>query len=190
MPKKMEYKSSVFSMLLENPENALEVYNALNGSDYKNPGLVEMNRLEVGLVLTVRNEAIDQAINECIGENVLKDFLVERGNEVRQVAALDYTWEAREGMIRKEEYEEGYKAGEEEGYKAGEIEGEKRGRKDSKIEGILICLEKFAPIPDALVKEISSVSDESVLSEIIRLAVGSNSLEEFKVELVHRKISN
>lgn len=319
MPKKMEYKSSVFSMLLENPENALEVYNALNGSDYKNPGLVEMNRLEVGLVLTVRNdasfmidnyiniyehqstfnpnmplrsliyfleivkkyfkykdlfsrrliklptphfvvffngeenrpekeelrlsdaflhptdtpelelkctvynvnkgnnatflskcrvlreymifvdkireklkigqsidEAIDQAINECIGENVLKDFLVERGNEVRQVAALDYTWEAREGMIRKEEYEEGYKAGEIEGEKR----GEKRGRKDSKIEGILICLEKFAPIPDALVKEISSVSDESVLSEIIRLAVGSNSLEEFKVELVHRKISN
>ena len=105
---------------------------------------------------------------------------------MRQVAALDYTWEAREGMIRKEEYEEGYKAGEIEGEKR----GEKRGRKDSKIEGILICLEKFAPIPDALVKEISSVSDESVLSEIIRLAVGSNSLEEFKVELVHRKISN
>ena len=58
------------------------------------------------------DEAIDQAINECIEENVLKDFLVERGNEVRQVAALDYTWEARDGMIRKEEYEEGYKAGE------------------------------------------------------------------------------
>ena len=51
MPKKTEYKSSVFSMLLENPENALEVYNALNGSDYKDPGLVEMNRLEVGIML-------------------------------------------------------------------------------------------------------------------------------------------
>ena len=40
MPKKTEYKSSVFSMLLEDQENALEVYNALNSSDYKDPSLV------------------------------------------------------------------------------------------------------------------------------------------------------
>ena len=329
MPKKTEYKSSVFSMLLEDPKNALEVYNALNGSDYRDPSVVEMNRLEAGLLLTVRNdasfmiddhiniwehqstfnpnmplrsliyflevvkkyfkyrdlfsrrliklptphfvvfyngeenrpekeelrlsdafihptdrpelelictvyninkgnnhaflsecrvlreymvfvdkireklrkgqlidEAIDQAIHECIEENVLKDFLINRGDEVRQMAALDYTWEAREGMIRKEEYEEGYKAGEitgerrgeERGIKLGERRGEergiklgeKRGRKDSKIDDILICLERFAPLPDALIEEISSVSDESVLSEMIRLAVRSDSLEEFE----------
>ena len=48
MPKKTEYKSSVFSMLLEDPKNALEVYNALNGSDYRDPSVVEMNRLAVG----------------------------------------------------------------------------------------------------------------------------------------------
>ena len=328
MPRKTEYKSSVFSMLLEDPENALEVYNALNDSDYKDPSLVEMNRLEMGVLLTVRNdasfmiddyinvyehqstfnpnmplrsliyyleivkkyfkfrdlysrrliklptphfvvfyngnenrpekevlrlsdafmhptdtpelevvctvyninkgknnaflskckvlreymifvdkirgklgegqsidEAIDQAINECIEENVLKDFLIERGDEVRQVAALDYTWEAREGMIRKEEYEEGYKAGEIEGEKRGEIRGEKRGeirgeirgekrgRKESKMDDVFICLEKFAPLPDSLICEISAASDESILSEIIRLAVGSDSLEEFKAEL-------
>ena len=46
MPKKTEYKSSVFSMLLEDPKNALEVYNALNGSDYRDPSVVEMNRLK------------------------------------------------------------------------------------------------------------------------------------------------
>ena len=122
------------------------------------------------------DEAIDQAIHECIEENVLKDFLIKRGDEVRQMAALDYTWEAREGMIRKEEYEEGYKAGGIEG----ERRGEKRGRKDSKIDAILICLERFAPLPDALIEKISSVSDESVLSEMIRLAVRSDSLEEFE----------
>ena len=130
------------------------------------------------------DEAIDQAIHECIEENVLKDFLIERGDEVRQMAALDYTWEAREGMIRKEEYEEGYKAGEITGERRGEERGiklgERRGRKDSKIDDILICLERFAPLPDALIEEISSVSDESVLSEMIRLAVGSDSLEEFE----------
>ena len=29
-----QYKSDVFSMLLEDPQNALEVFNAVNGTDY------------------------------------------------------------------------------------------------------------------------------------------------------------
>jgi hypothetical protein len=36
-----EYKSDVFSMLMEDKRYALQVYNALNGSDYDDPELVE-----------------------------------------------------------------------------------------------------------------------------------------------------
>jgi hypothetical protein len=32
-----EYKSDVFSMLMEDKRNALELYNAVNGSDYVDP---------------------------------------------------------------------------------------------------------------------------------------------------------
>ena len=52
-----EYKSDVFSMLMEEPGYALEVYNALNHSDYRDPGLVEMCSLERGISLSVRNDA-------------------------------------------------------------------------------------------------------------------------------------
>ena len=52
-----EYKSDVFSMLMQVPEYALDVYNALNGSDYKDPNLVEMKTLEKCISLTVRNDA-------------------------------------------------------------------------------------------------------------------------------------
>lgn len=52
-----EYKSDVFSMLMENPVNALELYNAMNGSDYKDPGMVEMCRLDGGISLSIRNDA-------------------------------------------------------------------------------------------------------------------------------------
>ena len=34
-----EYKSDVFSMLMEDPENALSLYNAMNDSDYTDPNL-------------------------------------------------------------------------------------------------------------------------------------------------------
>ena len=52
-----EYKSDVFSMLMEDKENALSLYNALNGSDYSDPEEVQICTLEKGVSLTVRNDA-------------------------------------------------------------------------------------------------------------------------------------
>ncbi|MBQ9928698.1 MAG: hypothetical protein IJO65_12085 [Lachnospiraceae bacterium] len=52
-----EYKSDVFSMLMEDAQNALELYNALNGTDYDDSAMVEMCRLDGGVSLTVRNDA-------------------------------------------------------------------------------------------------------------------------------------
>ena len=52
-----EYKSDVFSMLMEEPGYALEVYNALNHSDYRDPGRIEVCNLERGISLSVRNDA-------------------------------------------------------------------------------------------------------------------------------------
>lgn len=52
-----EYKSDVFSMLMMQPEYALDVYNALNETKYDDPGLIEILQLEKGISLTVRNDA-------------------------------------------------------------------------------------------------------------------------------------
>ncbi len=54
---KREYKSSVFSMLLEEPEYALDVYNALNGTDYCDAGMIKVQRIDGGVLLSVRNDA-------------------------------------------------------------------------------------------------------------------------------------
>jgi hypothetical protein len=66
MGENREYKSDVFSMLMENRANALAVYNALNGTEYEDPEQVTIKRLEKGISLTVRNDAafvIDCHIN-------------------------------------------------------------------------------------------------------------------------------
>ena len=52
-----EYKSDVFSMLLADKKNALQLYNALNESQYTDPELIEMKTLDSGISLTVRNDA-------------------------------------------------------------------------------------------------------------------------------------
>ena len=53
-----EYKSDVFSMLLQEKWRALEVYNAINGTAYDDPEQVELTTLENrSFSLTVRNDA-------------------------------------------------------------------------------------------------------------------------------------
>ena len=254
MKENREYKSDVFSMLMENKSYALEVYNALNHSDYRNPEEVEIIRLERGISLSIRNdasflidmnmsfyehqstynpnmplrsaiyyvnaledwlrrknldlfsrkriqlptphfvvfyngtekrpeyeemrlseafchktdepgievrcrvyninpdnnrplkersavlegytyfvekvrtyrkgnmgleEAVDRAIEDCIENHVLEDFFRDRKDEVKKMTHLDYTWEKREQMIRKEEFEEGMEQGMERGIAQG-----------------------------------------------------------------------
>ena len=254
MSENREYKSDVFSMLMEEPERALEVYNALNETNYDDPSRVEMKRLDAGIALSVRNDAafvidfnlnlyehqstynpnmplrslfyvaetlrvivkdrdlysrkkieipnphfvvfyngtenrpeyeemklsdsyvhkneqpeleiickvyninmgknkgmmsecktlkeymyfvdkvrynesdkeenqtleesIELAIQDCIKNEVLKDFLIKRGAEVKRNMTLDYTWERREVLIRAEERAEGRAEGIKEGRQA------------------------------------------------------------------------
>jgi len=57
MSENREVKSDVFSMLMENKTYALQVYNALKGSNYTDPEMVEMIKLEKGISLSIRNDA-------------------------------------------------------------------------------------------------------------------------------------
>ena len=52
-----EYKSDVISMMLQLPEYALDVYNAMNDSEYTDPAMIQIMRLENGISLSVRNDA-------------------------------------------------------------------------------------------------------------------------------------
>ncbi|MCM1542326.1 MAG: hypothetical protein NC121_13835 [Blautia sp.] len=52
-----EYKSDVFSMLMEDKARALQLYNAVNHSDYGDPEEVVFHNLDKGISLSVRNDA-------------------------------------------------------------------------------------------------------------------------------------
>ncbi|HAQ52555.1 MAG TPA: hypothetical protein DCR12_07325 [Lachnospiraceae bacterium] len=57
MANKRNYKSNVFAMLLEDQGRALELYNAVNNSNYDDPTLVEINTIEGGFELSIQNDA-------------------------------------------------------------------------------------------------------------------------------------
>ena len=81
---------------------------------------------------------------------------------------LDYTWEKREKLIRKEEYEDG-KA-------AGLSEGISKGRADS----ILELLEDLGKISEELQTKIMAEKDLQILSKWHKLAARVESIDMFQ----------
>ena len=303
MKENREYKSDVFSMLMENKSYALEVYNALNHSDYRNPEEVEIIRLERGISLSIRNdasflidmsmsfyehqstynpnmplrsaiyyvntledwlrrknldlfsrkriqiptphfvvfyngtekrpeyeemrlseafchktdepgievrcrvyninpdnnrplkersavlegytyfvekvrtyqkgnmsleEAVDRAIEDCIENHVLEDFVRDRKDEVKKMTHLDYTWEKREQMIRKEEFEDGMEQGIAQGIERGIEQGVEQGRFQILIELVCSKLKKGKTpeeIADALEEPVENIQKICQIAE-------------------------
>ena len=84
-------------------------------------------------------EAVTQAVDECIKEEVLADFLRKHRAEVMDVCITEYDEKRVMDAIREESHDEGYGEGHKEGY----------------AEGIIKTLKKY--------KE----SDESIINELV-----------------------
>lgn len=56
-------------------------------------------------------EDVSKAIEYCIEQDILKNFFMARGNEVINVVKVDYTFERRIELAKKESLEEGRKEG-------------------------------------------------------------------------------
>ena len=60
------YKDSVFKMLFSNKKNLLELYNAINGTAYDDPGMLEVNTLENAVYMGIKNDiscVLDMRLN-------------------------------------------------------------------------------------------------------------------------------
>lgn len=76
---------------------------------------------------------IEQAIDRCIEEDVLRRFLIEHRLEVVRVVQLDYTFDRQIELERIDSREEGYTEGREEGYTEGRQEGHGEGLAEGRV---------------------------------------------------------
>ena len=72
------------------------------------------------------NEAVEKAVEECIQEGILREFLLKHRAEVVAMSIFEYDREWEEEILRKEEFEAGRELGEQ--------LGEKRERKNTEKE--------------------------------------------------------
>ena len=66
-------------------------------------------------------DAVNKAIEECIKEGVLADFLQKNRSEVKMWSILEYDQEVEEKKLRKAEYQAGLETGRIEGIEIGEV---------------------------------------------------------------------
>ena len=66
------------------------------------------------------SEAMDKAIDKCVKEGLLKEYLLKKKAEVKLMLLTEFDEELFEEIIRAESFEEGFSKGEENGEKKGE----------------------------------------------------------------------
>ena len=54
--KQRNYKDTVYRMLFKEPENALSLYNSLNGTSYTDESMLEFNTLENAIYMSMKND--------------------------------------------------------------------------------------------------------------------------------------
>ena len=78
-------------------------------------------------------KAMDRAVDECLEEGVLAEFLSAHRAEVRNMILTEYDEAKTMEMFKKEFREDGIAIGLEKGRREGEKSGEERGRREEKI---------------------------------------------------------
>ena len=152
----VNHLSEAFKNLSGNPKLELEVL-TLNINEGHNPELMEQCqtlREYAQYVACVRryakefelNKAVKLAVDECIRNNILSEFLRANKSEVISMSIFEYDKEEEERKLRKAEYEAGVAAGMKDGMKAGVADGISKGKILAKKEDTIALSKLGLPV--------------------------------------------
>ena len=114
-------------------------------------------------------EAVEQAISECIQEGIMAEFLKQNRAEAKQVSIYEYDEEKHMRQEREASWEEGREVGREEGREEGRVQGREEGKFEGKIELLRMQIQKKL-VKGKSISEISEEleEEEDVIAEMIR----------------------
>ena len=148
----VNHLSEAFENLSSDPKLELEVL-TININEGHNPELMEQCQIlkeYAQYVACVRkyakefelNEAVKLAVDECIRNNILSEFLRANKSEVISMSIFEYDKEEEERKLRKAEYEAGVAAG----IKAGVADGISKGKILAKKEDTIALSKLGLPV--------------------------------------------
>lgn len=125
-------------------------------------------------------EAVEQAVRECIEEGILAEFLKRNRAEAIKVSIYEYNEELHLANTRREGYEDGLSDGLERGLSQGITQGITQGIARS----VLRLLEGLGPVQDSLKKILWEQQEEETLMQWLKIASESKTVEEFAESII------
>ena len=115
--------------------------------------------------------AIRDAVNRCIAEDILKDFLLERGEDVQKIMMFDLTYEKQMENAKREWYNDGVEEGRAEGYRRLVTSIIKKLQKNKSLDQIADELEEsvkdIQPIYDIVKKHEPEYDVDAITTEVL-----------------------
>ena len=114
------------------------------------------------------DQAVERAVDECVREGILAEFLTRNRNEVISMSIFEYDKELEEKKLRKAEYEAGFSEGEKYGHETGFSEGEKYGIERGTFLNSIETARRMLKFQEFSLEKIAAISGLS-LEEIIKI---------------------
>ena len=161
----LELKVRVLNVNCGNNQELLNQCKALKEyAEYVNR--VRLHQRSMGL-----SAAVERAVDECIREGILSDFLSRNRSEAIKMSIFECDEEKIIRAIREDEFEQGVEKG--------RLEGEVKGRSEGRIDSILDLLNECGVIPEELRQVILQERNPETLKRWLKIAAKVDSVEEF-----------
>ena len=122
-----------------------------------------------------RDDAIAQAVRDCLDEGIMAEFMQEHGTEAVNMLYTQWNWDDAMEVEREEAYEGGVEAGMAAGQTLGELN---RSRQD-----ILDLLEDLGEIPEDIQSRIYNEEDTQILRQWLKAAAKAVSFDAFREKM-------
>ena len=126
-----------------------------------------------------RDNAITQAVQDCLDNGIMTEFMQEYGSEAVNMLYTQWNWDDAMEVEREEAYEEGKIAGMAEGKIAGIAEGKNLGERQD----VLDLLEDLGEIPEDIRTRIHTEEDQKNLRQWLKAAAKAASFEAFREKM-------
>ena len=114
------------------------------------------------------DQAVERAVDECVREGILAEFLTRNRNEVISMSIFEYDKELEEKKLRKAEYEAGFSEGKKYGHETGFSEGEKYGIERGTFLNSIETARRMLQLQEFSLEKIAAISGLS-LDEVKKL---------------------
>ena len=110
------------------------------------------------------NQAVECAVDECIKEGILAEFLSKNRAEVISMSIFEYDNELEEKKLRKAEYEAGFSDGEKSGHETGFSEGQNHAAIETArrmLQSNKFTIEEIAKFSGLSQQEVETISSDT-----------------------------